>query len=135
MAAAVLLRRFFDRSSEQGVRGSAPYRREAVEVIAGMLREAQPPRLQKVLADGLRYAVDLRHSDLQSCDLSNAYLGRKQGDTFSVDLSYADLYQATCVRTSFRKVKAVGTVFYSSNLERAVFTGADCQDADFEAQS
>ena len=64
MAAAVLLRRFFDRSSEQSVRGKAPFHKEAVEVIAGMLREKQPQRLQKVLADGLRYAVDLRHADL-----------------------------------------------------------------------
>ena len=131
MAAAVLLRRFFDRTSEQGVRGGAPYRKEAVEVIAGMLREPQPPRLQKVLADGLRYAIDLRNSDLQNCDLSNAYLGQKAGDDSRVDMSHADLFQAVCVRTSFKKVKAVGTVFYGSNLERAVFTGADCQKADF----
>jgi len=131
MAAAVLLRRFFDRASEQGVRGDTPYRKEAVEVIAGMLREPQPPRLQKVLADGLRYAIDLRHSDLQNCDLSNAYLGQKEGDPCSVDMSHADLFQTICVRTSFKNVKAVGTVFYGSNLERAVFTGADCQQADF----
>ncbi|OBF37249.1 hypothetical protein A5724_11870 [Mycobacterium sp. ACS1612] len=131
MAAAVLLRRFFDRTSEQGVRGAAPYRKEAVEVIAGMLREPQPQRLQKVLADGLRYAVNLRNSDLQNCDLSNAYLGQKAGDDSSLDMSHADLFKAICVRTSFKKVKAVETVFYGANLERAVFTDADCQKADF----
>jgi hypothetical protein len=131
MAAAVLLRRFFDRGSEQGVRRGTPYRKEAIEVIAGMLREPQPPRLRKVLADGLRYALDLRNSDLQNCDLSNAYLGQKDGDDRSADLSHADLYEAICVKTSFKKVTAVATVFNSSTLTEAVFTGADCRRADF----
>jgi hypothetical protein len=132
MAAAVLLRRFFDERSELAVRGvGAPYRKEAVEVIAGMLREPQPARLQKVLADSLRYAVDLQNSDLQNCDLSNGYLGQKEGDKFSVDISGADLFEATCVRTSFKNVTAVDTVFYRSNLERAVFKMADCRRADF----
>jgi hypothetical protein len=141
MAAAVLLRRFFDLTSEQAVRGvgstyipykkGTPYKKEAVEVIAGMLRETEPSRLQKVLADGLRYAEDLSHSDLQNCELSNAYLGQREGDTSSVDLSFADLFQAKCVGTSFKCAKAFKTVFYDANLERAVFFGADCQNANF----
>lgn len=132
MAAAVLLRRFFDERSELAVRGvGTPYRKEAIEVIAGMLREPQPARLQKVLADSLRYAVDLQHSDLQNCDLSNGYLGRKEGDTFSLNISGADLFDAVCVGTSFKSVTAVDTVFYRSNLEGAVFKMADCRRADF----
>ena len=79
MAGAVLLRRFFDRHTEQGGRGR-PYVNEAIEVMAGMLRQDQPARVQKVLADGLRYARTLQTADLQNCDLSNAYLGKKQGD-------------------------------------------------------
>ena len=63
MAAAVLLRRFFDRGTEQGEAGT-PYLQETIEVIAGMLRETQPERLQKVLADGLRYARNLTGADL-----------------------------------------------------------------------
>jgi len=132
MAAAVLLRRFFDERSELAVRGvGAPYRKEAIEVIAGMLREPQPPRLQKVLADSLRYAVNLRDSDLQNCVLSNGYLGQKEGDKFRLDLSRADLFDAVCVGTSFKNVMAVDTVFYQSNLEGAVFKMADCRRADF----
>jgi Pentapeptide repeats (8 copies) len=143
MAAAVLLRRFFDPDSEQAIRGMGipykkrtPYKKEAVEVIAGMLRRetepsAEPSRLQKVLADGLRYAEDLRHSDLQYCVLSNAYLGKRDGDAASVDLSFADLYRAICVGTSFKYAKAVETVFYGATLDNAVFSGADCRGANF----
>jgi hypothetical protein len=132
MAAAVLLRRFFDEDSELAVRGvGTPYRKEAIEVIAGMLRQLKPSRLQKVLADGLRYAVNLQNSDLQNCVLSNGYLGQKEGDKFSLDLSGADLFEATCVRTSFKNVTAVETVFYRSNLEGAVFKMADCRRANF----
>jgi Pentapeptide repeats (9 copies) len=132
MAAAVLMRRFFDERSELAVRGvGTPYRKEAVEVIAGMLREPQPARLQKVLADSLRYAVNLQNADLQNCILSNGYLGQKDGDEFSVNLSGADLFEATCERTSFRNVTAVETVFYRSKLQRAVFNEADLRGADF----
>ena len=132
MAAAVLLRRFFDERSELAVRGAGtPYRKEAIEVIAGMLREPQPARLQKVLADSLRYAVNLKNADLQNCILSNGYLGQKEGDKFSVDLSGADLFEATCESTSFRNVTAVETVFFRSKLQRAVFNKADLRGADF----
>ncbi|MFC7447357.1 pentapeptide repeat-containing protein [Rhodococcus daqingensis] len=130
MAGAVLLRRFFDRRTEQGAAGT-PYVTEAIELIAGMLREEQPPRIQKVLADGLRYAIDLRRADLQNCDLRNAYIGMKRGDRRGVDLSAADLFESDCAGASFRKVVALKTVFYRARLEGAVLTDADCRDADF----
>jgi Pentapeptide repeats (8 copies) len=138
MAAAVLLRRFFDRDSEQAVRGvgalyrrGTPYKQEAIEVIAGMLRETAPSTLQKVLADGLRYAQDLSRADLQKCELSNAYLGRKDGDTASLNLSHADLYLAVCKGTSFKAATAFKSIFYRADLENAVLTEADCTAADF----
>lgn len=130
MAGAVLLRRFFDRRTEQGTR-LTPYVREAIEVMAGMLREEGSPQLQKVLADGLRYARRLEDSDLQNCDLRNAYIGRKVGDDWAVDLSRADLYGAQCERASFRGVVARNTVFMSAGLKKAVFIDADCRGADF----
>ncbi|WP_448624033.1 pentapeptide repeat-containing protein [Geodermatophilus sp. URMC 64] len=134
MAGAVLLRRFFDGQTEQGEAG-APYSREAVEVIAGLLRSEPSERLQKVLADGLRYAVDLRDMDLQHCDLREAYLGRKEGDKRPLDLSRADLFGAVCDRASFKGVTAKKTVFYQSTLLKTVFTDADLEEADFrEAQ-
>ena len=130
MAAAVLLRRFFDRSTEQGA-GKAPYKRETVEVIAGLLRQATPGLFQKVLADGLRYAQNLDSVDLQGCNLQDAYLGRKQGDKRGLDLSNADLWRADCARASFRDVKAKHTVFSEAGLEDAVFIGAELQMANF----
>ena len=130
MAGAVLLRRFFDRHTEQGARGR-PYVKEAIEVMAGMLREEQPQRIQKVLADGLRYARELQQADLQHCDLRNAYIGRKAGDRSPVDLTRADLYGAKCDRASFKAVIARGTVFMEAELRKTVFSGADCRSADF----
>ncbi len=79
MAGAVLLRRFFDRHTEQGAAGT-PYIGEAIALIAGMLRDEKlrkVPRLQKVLADGLGYAIDLQNVDLQQCNLRNAYFVNK----------------------------------------------------------
>jgi Pentapeptide repeats (8 copies) len=130
MVAALLLRRFFDRHTEQGSAGT-PYIKEAVGVIAGMLREQQSPRLQKALADGLRYAIDLRDADLQHCNLQNAYLGLKRGDAQSLDLSGADLFEADCTGASLRSVIANETVFYSAVLEGTTLTDAHCQGADF----
>jgi Pentapeptide repeats (8 copies) len=116
MAAAVLLRRFFDRKTEQGTAGT-PYLSETVEVIAGLLREAHPERLQKVLADGLR----------------NAYLGMKKGDKKSLNLSQADLFEADCSGASLRGVTAVGAVFHRCTLVRTVLTDANLEGADFRA--
>lgn len=134
MAGAVLLRRFFDRHTEQGARGR-PYVKEAIEIMAGMLRQDQAPRVQKVLADGLRYAGMLQDADLQNCDLSNAYLGKKQGDQAAVDLSRADLYGAKCARASFKAAILRETVFADADLKKTVFTGADCRGADFRRAS
>lgn len=76
LAAAILLRRFFDAATEQGAAGT-PYEREAVAVIAALLRNTPPGELQKLLADGLAYASSLRGTDLQECNLSRAYLGQR----------------------------------------------------------
>jgi uncharacterized protein YjbI with pentapeptide repeats len=77
LAAAILLRRFFDASTEQGAAG-VPYGREAIAVIAALLRSTPSGELQKLLADGLGYAETLHKADLQGCNLSNAYLGQRE---------------------------------------------------------
>jgi hypothetical protein len=132
MAAAVLMRRFFDSDAEQGGK-SRPYAKEAVAVIAALLREEQHPKFQKILADGLRYAGDLRGADLQGCDLQNSFLGDKKGDRITLDLSGADLFEAQCAHASFRGTRAVNTVFYGADLKEAVFIEADLREADFRA--
>lgn len=132
MAAAVLLRRFFDPNTEQGEVGT-PYMKETIEVIAGMLRTPQSGMMQKVLADGLRYARDLAGADLQRCNLANAYLGRKKGDNWTLNMSRADLFEADCSGASFRDIVAVDAVFYRAKLVGAVFANSDLRRADFRA--
>ena len=76
LAAAILLRRFFDRGTEQGAAGT-PYEHEAVAVIAALLRNTPTGELQKMLSEGLAYASSLQGADLQECNLSRAYLGKR----------------------------------------------------------
>jgi hypothetical protein len=130
MAAAILMRRFFDSNAEQGA-GRTPYANEAVAVITGLLREAETGHIQKVLADGLRYAPSLARADLQGCNLTRAYLGRKEGDRRNVDLTQADLFEADLTGASLKGVVAPGAVFYRAKLEDAVLSGAVLSDADF----
>lgn len=133
MAAAILMRRFFDHNSEQGA-GRTPYANEAVAVIAGLLRESETGRIQKVLADGLRYAHSLSQADLQGCNLVRAYLGVREGDRKIVDLTNADLFEADLTGASLRGATAPGAVFYRATLVNtvladAVLTGADFREA------
>jgi uncharacterized protein YjbI with pentapeptide repeats len=130
MAAAVLLRRFFDRGTEQG-RGGAPYKRETVEVIAAVLRQEPSGLFQKVVADGLRYARKVVSADLQRCNLQDAYLGRKPGDKRGLNLSNTDFFRADCTGASFREVVAKGSIFVEATLEGTVFADAHLQRADF----
>jgi hypothetical protein len=130
MAAAILLRRFFNIRSEQGA-GRLSYANEAVAVIAGLLRNAETGAIQKVLADGLRYAPSLAQADLQGCNLTGAYLGQKRGDKKIVDLTNADLFIANLTGASLKGVKAPGAVFVEATLERTVLSGTDLTGADF----
>lgn len=128
LAAAILLRRFFDRKTEQGSAG-APYQQEAIRVIAALLRTTETGQFQKLLADGLAYAPTLQLADLQECNLAGAYLGRRPDRR--VDLSHADLFKADLTSASLKGATARGTVFYGATLVKTVFENADLADADF----
>jgi Pentapeptide repeats (8 copies) len=132
LAAAILLRRFFDRRTEQGM-GGTPYEREAVAVIAALLRGIETGELQKLLADGLAHAPSLRGADLQHCNLNGAYLGDRLRQ--DIDLSGADFFNADLSRASLRGVTARGTVFYHATLQKTVLEQADLSDADFRDAS
>jgi hypothetical protein len=134
MAGAVLLRRFFDQRTEQGATG-APYAPETLQVIAGMLRQPLQTQLQKVLADGLRYASNLQHADLQGCDLKKAYLGTRLHEAKRVNLSFADLFEADCTGASFRAAIARGAVFYRAKASETVYVDADLSEADFRGST
>jgi hypothetical protein len=95
LAAAVLLRRFFDPGSELGGRDlsgrrRAPYSGEALSVMAAVLRGLPSGDLQKLLADGLAYAPTLAGADLQRTNLQGAYLSSRTEGT----LERADFYRA-----------------------------------------
>lgn len=128
LAGAILLRRFFDRHSELGS-PRTPYEKEAVGVIAALLRKAEPGEFQKLLADGLAYAPSLHAADLQQCKLSGAYLGNRPGR--EIDLSAADLFGADLTGASLKGAKAQKTVFYRATLKGTVFEDADLRGADF----
>jgi hypothetical protein len=129
LAAAILLRRFFDPHTEQGS-GRTPYQKEALRVIAALLRATkEESEFQKLLADGLGHAPDLHGADLQGCNLSGAYLGDRQGRR--VDISGADLYKANLSRASLRGAIAKETVFNGATLANTVLEGADLTSADF----
>jgi hypothetical protein len=137
LAAAILLRRFFDENSELGIfnlrpgewRRTAPYAQEAISVIAAVLRGVETGNFQKLLADGLAFAPDLRGADLQRANLQNAYLGPHRKTT---TLVRADFYRAVVSGASFRNAAASGCVFYQARLVGTVFKGADLQSANFD---
>jgi uncharacterized protein YjbI with pentapeptide repeats len=159
LAAAVLLRRFFDPSTEQGTAG-LPYQREAVAVIAALLRSTPASDLQKLLADGLAYAGTLAGADLQNCNLSHAYWGsrprvavtngtlrmlsrgsgwlRKAGksdappDGDSITIVDADLSYADLSTASLRSVAGARAVFRKCTAIGAVFRDADLSYANFK---
>jgi hypothetical protein len=129
-AGAILLRRFFDQRTEQG-EGDSPYEKEAVAVIAALLRDVSPGNLQKLLADGLSYAPTLQHADLQHCNLQGAYLGVRPDR--KVDLSNADLFGADLTGASLKGATARRAVFYHAVLRETVLRGSDLTQADFRA--
>jgi Pentapeptide repeats (8 copies) len=148
LGAAILLRRFFDPKTELG-EGGTPYAREAVDVIAALLRETETGNFQKLLADGLLYASSLEAVDLQRTNLQNAYLGAKGGvapnlkraDFYRADLSAASLkganaegavfYQARLHNTIFKETNLVGASFFEADLLGANFSGATLRKANF----
>jgi pentapeptide repeat protein len=148
LGAAILLRRFFDPKTELG-EGGTPYAREAVDVIAALLRETETGNFQKLLADGLLYASSLEAVDLQRTNLQNAYLGAKGGvapnlkraDFFRADLSAASLkganaenavfYQARLHNTIFKETNLAGASFFEADLLGANFSGATLRKANF----
>ena len=135
LVSAVLMRRFFRVSSEFGYRNwffwnFMPYSREAVEVIAGMLKDSNlSAPVRKILADGLREAPSLENFDFQHADFGNVFLGTKlKGE--EIDISNSDFYRAT-IQGSFHGVKGIAPVFRSASAEKTVFSSVEFEKANF----
>jgi Pentapeptide repeats (9 copies) len=144
LAAAILLRRFFDAKSELGARDllgrrRAPYSGEALSVMAAVLRGLPSGDLQKLLADGLAYAPTLERADLQRTNLQGAYLGSplikgtlERADFYRADLSGGSLKEARTANAFFYQARLRGTVFQKTDLRGASFFEADVTGANFE---
>jgi len=133
LAAAVLLRRFFDPTSELGARDvlgrrRAPYSGEALSVMAAVLRGLPSGDLQKLLADGLAYAPTLEGADLQRTNLQGAYLPVRRSDG---TLERADFYRADVSGGSLKGARAANAVFYQARLRGTVLRDADLRGANF----
>lgn len=133
LAAGVLLRRFFDPTSELGARDllgrrRAPYSGEALSVMAAVLRGLPSGDLQKLLADGLAYAPTLEEADLQRTNLQGAYLSPRR---IEATLERADFYRADLSGGSLKKARAANAVFYQARLRDTVLRGADLRGANF----
>lgn len=134
LAGAISLRRFFDKRGESGK--DIPYAKEAVDVTAAILRGQAISDFQKLLADGLAYAVNLHKTDLQKTNLQFAYLVAKEKDARShagvrIDLSKADFYRADLSGASLKGAFAQEAVFYQARLHRTVLSKADLSGANF----
>jgi|tagenome__1003787_1003787.scaffolds.fasta_scaffold20881164_2 uncharacterized protein YjbI with pentapeptide repeats len=145
LAGAILLRRFFDETSELGLRTllplsrRAPYAQEAVGVIAAVLRGLKGGDFQKLLADGVAYAPNLMHADFQKTNMQNAYLAPRRigaslegADFYRADLSGASLKGANAPRAVFYQARLRGTVLKNADLRKANFFQADLSGAKFE---
>jgi hypothetical protein len=128
LAGAILLRRFFDPTTEVNTKDT-PYAAEAINVIAAILRGQPSGNFQKLLADGLAFAPSLRRADLQRTNLHNAYLGSRGNKI--VDLAYADFYRADLSGASLKGAKACHAVFYQARMTSAVLRDADLRGANF----
>jgi hypothetical protein len=143
LAAAVLLRRFFDEDSELAVRGirgrRVPYAEEALSVMTAVLRGLPSGELQKLLADGLAYAPTLEKADLQRTNLQGAYLSERShgtlngADFYRADLSGGSLKNATAIEAVFYQARLRGTVCKNADLRRATFFQSDVTGANFQA--
>ena len=128
MSGAILLRRFFDKKTEMGL-GKTPYSDETINVIASSLRTLPTGNLQKILADGLTYASDLKGIDLQNTNLQNAYLGSK-GESI-LDFTGTDFYRANLSGSSFNGSILTKVIFYQSRLINTVFKNTDLRNSNF----
>lgn len=138
LAAAVLMRRYFDIGN---IRKDAKLRTETINVISAMLRVLPVGILQKTLADGLAYAVELQGADLQRANLQNAYLGVKderkrihvqKADLFMADLSYALMESIDGQESVLYNAVLFNARIKNSDFSRANFRGADLKGARFQ---
>lgn len=125
LSASILLRRYFKDTTGDDKK---ELRQEAINVISSLLRTLPTGVLQKTLADGLGFAIDLSGCDLQKSNLQDVLLDNKKQeilmnntDLFLSDLSYANL----------EGIKGHGIIFYNAILFYARIRNCDFTNGDF----
>jgi hypothetical protein len=119
-----------DEPIDDDTKKRTPYRRDAVDVIAAILKVQPSGNFQKLLADGLGYAPNLWRADLQRTNLRNVYLGSR-GEKRILNMCGADFYRADLAGASLKGAIARGAVFYQARLADAVLKNADLRGANF----
>lgn len=145
ISAAIMLRRFLQTEISE----KYPHlQTEAINIIASLLKILPSGVLQKTLADGLAYGIDLSYLDLQKSNLQDVYLGRKDDnpilmgntDLYMSDLSYALVenaqgnaifYRSILYRTKFKKCNFENANFSEADLSHITFKDVYLTNADF----
>ena len=130
MAAAIILRKFFDTKSTFG-KNDRPFENDVINTISSILRVENTNHFQKVLADSLRYANSLKNADLQYTNLTNAFLGREKLDFSGADFFRANLSNATFKVKNGEGVNLNNAQFYEAILNGTIFANCSLKKANF----
>ena len=145
ISSAIMLRRFLNTRISKRFPN---LQQEALNIISATLKIIPSGVLQKTLADGLAYATDLSHLDLQKTNLQDAYIGRKDGedivldqtDFYLSDLSYALIdnasgspifYYAILFNTQIKNCWFNNASFRGADLAYTTFKNVYLYGADF----
>ena len=133
ISAAILLRRYLSKES------SPDYQKEAINLVASMLRTAHTGVFQKTLSDSLAYAQDLVYADLQKGNFQDSYIGTIKGivnldcaDFYMSDLSYALIDNVRAINAYFINSILLKANIKNSNFSKASFRNADLTNAVFK---
>lgn len=134
LAAAILMRRYFDSAKEQG---HDDLRLETINVISSLLKILPTGVFQKTLADGLAYAINISHCDMQEINLQKALLENK---THQLIMDNTDLYLADLSYANLSNIRAHGIIFYDAilfcaSIKECDFTNANFRGADLTGVS
>ena len=125
LAAAILMRRYFDSAKEQG---HDDLRLETINVISSLLKILPTGVFQKTLADGLAYAINMSQCDMQEINLQKALLENKK---HQLVMDKTDLYLADLSYANLSNIKAHGIILYDAILFCTSIKGCDFTNADF----
>lgn len=126
LSSAILLRRYFRETVEDGEKD---LHKETIDVISSLLKVKPTGVLQKTLADGLGYAIDLSKSDLQKTNLQDVLLDNKNQEIL---MNKTDLYLADLSFANLKGIKGHGIILYYAILSYARIRNCDFTNGNFQ---